>query len=92
MSGVMNKAMMYLHVGNNRNIRVRDIIGIFDADNATRSPVSKKYLSESEKRGLVSSAAEELPKSFVLYRTEDGCQICFSPLSPQTLKGRLNGK
>lgn len=88
----MNKAMMYLHVGNNRNIRVRDIIGIFDADNATRSPVSKKYLSESEKRGLVSSAAEELPKSFILYRTEDGCRVCFSPLSPQTLKGRLNGK
>ena len=88
----MNKAMMYLHVGNNRNIKLRDIIGIYDADNATREKKKKKYLSESEKRGLVSSAAEELPKSFVLYRTEDGCRICFSPLSPQTLKGRLNGK
>ena len=24
---------MYLHVGNNQNIRERNIIGIFDADN-----------------------------------------------------------
>ena len=35
---------MYLHVGNNQNIRIRDIIGIFDADTATVSSVTKKYI------------------------------------------------
>lgn len=33
---------MFLHVGNNKNIRVRNIIGIFDADNATISRETKK--------------------------------------------------
>ena len=80
---------MYLHVGNNRTLRVKDIIGIFDADNATRSPVSRKCLSDAERGGRVWSAAEELPKSFVLYRSEDGFGVCFSPLSAQTLEGRL---
>ena len=33
---------MFLHVGNNRNIRTSDIVGIFDMDNATLSAVTKK--------------------------------------------------
>ena len=39
---------MYLHVGNNQNIRIRNVIGIFDADSATVSAVTKKYLSVAE--------------------------------------------
>ncbi len=81
---------MFLHVGNNKNIRSRDIIGIFDTDNATLSVTTKQYLSRAEKLGLVDSAREEIPKSFVLYRTKDGCKICFSQLSVTTLSDRLN--
>ena len=32
--------MMYLHIGNNQNIRTADVIGIFDADSATVSAVT----------------------------------------------------
>ncbi len=82
---------MYLHIGNNRNIRIRDIIGIFDADSATVSAITKKYLSASEARGAVVFASMELPKSFVLYRERDGmCRICFSQLSTASLRGRLD--
>lgn len=80
---------MYLHVGNNKNIRVRDIIGIFDTDNATRSVITRKYLSEAEKRGEVSAAAEEIPKSFIIYKTKNGPAVCFSQLSVPALAGRL---
>ena len=59
---------MYLHIGNQINIRERDIIGIFDADRTTTSWITRKYLSEAQKRELVSAASEEIPKSFVLYR------------------------
>lgn len=81
---------MFLHVGNNKNIRSRDIIGIFDTDNATLSAVTRQYLSRAEKQGLVDSAREEIPKSFVLYRTKDGCKICFSQLSATALSGRMS--
>ncbi len=88
---------MFLHVGNNKNIRVRNIIGIFDADNATVSRETKKYLKEAQQAGLVEFAnEEEIPKSFVLYSdtvsdfAEPGkFRVCFSQLSSAALEGRL---
>ena len=93
---------MYLHVGNNRNIRVRDIVGIFDADTATVAAVTKKYLSAAQTDGKVEFASMELPKSFVLYRVErpkrkgrfalpekPTYRICFSQLSSAALAGRV---
>lgn len=80
---------MFLHVGNNKNIRERDIIGIFDTDNATLSPITKKYLARAEKNGLVDSARQEIPKSFVLYKSCDSYKICFSQLSAAALSGRI---
>ncbi|MBO5294462.1 MAG: DUF370 domain-containing protein [Clostridia bacterium] len=82
---------MYLHVGNNQNIRIRDIIGIFDADTATVSAVTKKYLSEADGSGSVTFASEEIPKSFVLYRNRGKGKycVCFSQLSSASLCGRV---
>ena len=83
---------MYLHIGNQVNIRQRDIVGIFDADRTTTSWITRKYLSEAQKKELVSSANDEIPKSFVLYRDRgDGkYKIYFSQLSTSALLGRLN--
>ena len=84
---------MYLHVGNNRNIRVRSIIGIFDADTATVSSVTQRYLSVADAKKAVLFASEEIPKSFVLYKDADGeYKICFSQLSSSSLYGRLEGR
>lgn len=81
---------MYLHVGNNQNIRIRRVVGIFDADSATVSSVTKKYLSKAEAEGCVSFASIELPKSFILYKDQKGKhQICFSQLSTSSLAGRI---
>ena len=79
---------MFLHVGNNKNIREKDIIGIFDADTATVSSVTRKFLSEAEKHGDVIATNEEIPKSFVLFRKKGGNGICFSQLSTSALLGR----
>ena len=84
---------MYLHIGNQKNIRQKDIIGIFDMDRTTTSRITRKYLSEAEQRHLVSAANEgEIPKSFVLYRDpKDGQnKICFSQLSTAALMGRFD--
>ena len=83
---------MYLHIGNQINIRERDIIGIFDADRTTTSWITRKYLSEAQKKALVSAANDEIPKSFVLYRdSRDGqYKVYFSQLSTAALWGRMN--
>ena len=80
---------MFLHVGNNKNIRLRDVIGIFDMDNATLSSVTRKYLSVKQKNQAVESAVLEIPKSFVLYVENGEYRICFSQLSTSALKGRI---
>jgi hypothetical protein len=80
---------MYLHVGNNKSIRKKHIIGIFDTDNSTVSGITRKFLSDAGKRGSVSSASDEIPKSFVLYKEGGEIKICFSQLSSASLFGRL---
>lgn len=80
---------MYLHIGNSKNIREKDIIGIFDTDNATVSSVTRKYLGNAEKTGKISAASREIPKSFVLYKENGEYKICFSQISTSALAGRL---
>ncbi len=79
---------MYLHIGNNKIIRTKDVIGIFDADTATVSKITRAYLSQKEKSGLLTTATEEVPRSFVLYGKKNNEKICFSLLSAKTLAHR----
>ncbi len=81
---------MFLHVGNHKNIRMKDVVGIFDMDNATISSITRKFLSEKQKQLLVEIAAVELPKSFILFEENGLYKICFSPLSSSALRGRMN--
>ncbi len=82
---------MYLHVGNNRNIRIRSIVGIFDMDNSTVSMITRKFLGEKQKKMLVEAVSGEIPKSFILYLDGNEYKICFSPLSVSALYGRVEG-
>jgi len=79
---------MFLHVGNNKNIRQKNIIGIFDADTATVSVTTRRFLSACEKRGEVEAANEEIPKSFILYKKGKEQRVCFSQISSTALFGR----
>jgi hypothetical protein len=82
--------MLYLNVGNNKSIREKEIIGIFDLDTSTVSSITRKYLSESERRGEVEGLLEEIPKSFILYGKEKKREnrIVFSQFSSSALRGR----
>lgn len=81
---------MYLHVGNHKMIRVRDVIGIFDMDHTTTSSITRQFLKEKEKQLLVEIAAVDIPKSFILFEENGLYKICFSPLSSAALRGRMN--
>ena len=81
---------MYLHAGNNKNIREKDIIGIFDVDNSTLSYITRKYLADAEKEERVITAKDEIPKSFILYKENGKYMICFSQISTASLMGRTD--
>ena len=80
---------MFLHVGNGKNIRESDIIGIFDMDNATISPVTRRFLNEEQKKKNVTSVVADIPKSFILYRADGEIKVLFSTLSTSALIGRI---
>ena len=84
--------MIYLHVGNNKSIREKDIIGIFDMDTSTVSSITRRYLSEAERQGETESITDEIPKSFILYCEGSKRKICFSQLSSSSLYGRTDTK
>ena len=78
--------MLYIHAGNDRLIRTKNIIGIFDMDTATQSAVTKKFLNESQKEGRIILTTYELPRSFIL--TEDD-MVTLSQLSVNAISGRI---
>lgn len=81
---------MYLHLGSNTAVPTDDIIGIFDLDNASTARDTKKFLRMAEEEGMVSAVGDDLPKSLVVCCPRGSWQRAYlSPLTPQTLLGRL---
>jgi len=80
---------MFLHAGNGKNIREKDIIGIFDMDNATISSLTRKYLSAEQKRGSLLDVSTDIPKSFIIYKAGNETKVLFSTLSTSALLGRM---
>ena len=42
---------MYLYIGQEKAIFSKDIVGVFDLDNATVSKISRDFLNKAEKSG-----------------------------------------
>lgn len=83
---------MYVHAGNNRMIRTRDIVGIFDMDTATMEQTTRDYLRAAERGRRMVSVKEEIPKAFIVTRgRSDGSDTIYvSPISSGALLGRVN--
>lgn len=81
-----------MRLENNRWLRTEGIVAIVDLDRSTISRVTKKFIREKEKQGLVMTASVGLPKSFVVYDDGRKEQIHLSLFSPEVLKGRAEEK
>lgn len=80
---------MYLFLGQETVVPLRDIVGIFDMDNTTISKSTRTFLAEAERRGEVITVSEELPKSFVVCESQkNGTTVYISQISCATLLKR----
>ena len=80
---------MFLHLGQDIVIRMKDIVGIFDLETSTISNTTRDYLAAAQKAGLVISISDEIPKSFVLCRDSRGKTTVYtSQISTATLLKR----
>ena len=73
---------MYLHIGNDYSVDIRDIIGIFDMDNTTVTGTTKEK--------LCIYTTYELPKSFIITEKKGRVRVYISQLAASTLKKRLS--
>ena len=75
---------MYVHIGENKVIRKKDISFIFDLDSATVSVHTRNFLKKAEKEGRVTMLGFDLPRSFVVTREN---KVFLSPFNSATIKG-----
>lgn len=76
---------MFLHLGENVVVSVKDIIGIFDLESAMYSSDTIQFLRMAEEDGFVEKVSDEKPKSFVVTEVNKMSRIYFSPISSVTL-------
>ena len=80
---------MFLHIGNRRSVRKKDIIGIFDLDTATVSKITKDFINKSQKSGEVTYFDSDLPRAFILLDEGGRGRVRLSRISTAGLKIRL---
>lgn len=66
---------MYLHIGNGKNIKKKEIIGIFDMDSATISSVTRAYIKRMDGEGKIIYEDNDIPRSFILSSKEIKSEI-----------------
>ncbi len=80
---------MYLHLGQEKVVNTKNIVGIFDMDTSTVSKFSREFLNLAQKQARVINVSYELPKSFVVCNENGKLIVYISQLSSITLENRL---
>ncbi len=81
---------MYLHLGENVVVHLKDVIGIFNMDHAGNSSDNISFLNIAEDEGFVRRISEDYPKSFVVAEQDHKSVVYLSPISVQTLIRRAD--
>ena len=81
---------MFLHLGENVVVPIKDIIGIFDLQNTMYSSDTIQFLRLAEEDGFVERITGEQPKSFIIAEVDNKSKIYFSPISSTTLTKRTD--
>ena len=81
---------MYLHLGQSVVVPHKELLGIFDRDNASWAYKTREFLERAEAEGRAVWLGDDLPRSFVVVGREDQPPTVYiSQLSSSTLRGRV---
>ena len=81
---------MFLHLGENVVVPIKDIIGIFDLQNTMYSSDTIQFLRLAEEDGFVQRITDEKPKSFIIAEGDKMSKVFLSPISSTTLTKRTD--
>ncbi len=77
---------MFIHLGQDKVVATRDIVGIFDLDSTTVYKTTRDFLAKAEKEGRVVNVATDLPKTFVICNDNGETKVYISGISAATLQ------
>ena len=84
---------MYLHLGQSVMVPYRDIMGIFDLDNASWAYKTREFLEQAEAEGRAVWLGDDLPRSFVVVgKGKELPTVYISQLSSSTLLKRAESE
>ncbi len=81
---------MFLHLGSDVIVNMRDIIAIMDLETTTTSAISREFLKTAEEEGFIRNISEDLPRSYIITEQRDQSIIYISPISSATLLKRFD--
>ena len=79
---------MFLHIGGDVVVPIKNVIAIMDIDTTTISKDTKEFLKVAEEEGFIKSISDDLPKSYIITETDKKRKIYLSPISTVTLQKR----
>jgi hypothetical protein len=79
---------VFLHLGENVVVPLKDIIGIFDIETSMYSSDTTQFLRMAEEDGFVQRITKEKPKSFIIAEVDKKSKVFLSPISSATLTKR----
>ncbi len=84
---------MYLYLPENKVIRSKNIIGIFDMDTSTVSKKTRDFLKTNQEKNNILTTSSDLPKSFVLCSLgKEKSEIIINKLASKTIVNRLSSE
>ena len=81
--------IMFLHIGGDYMVFIKNIIAIIDMERSTISQDTRNFLKTSEEEGFIVNVDEnELPKSIIITQGKYSNKVYLSPISTSTLYKR----
>lgn len=80
---------MFLHIGGEYVVPVKNIIAIMDLETTSISKDTKEFLRVAEEEGFVKAVTDDIPKSYIITEFNKKSEIYLSAISSVTLKKRI---
>lgn len=81
---------MFLHLGENVVVPIKDVIGIFNNETVMYSSDTSQFIRLAEEDGFVQRITSDPPKSIVVAEVDKKSKIYLSPISSATLSKRTD--
>lgn len=79
---------MFLHIGEGKILRKKDIIGVFDLETTSISKKTREFLRINDKKGTISYISDEIPKTYIICSSEKKEKVYMTQISSNTLHKR----